>query len=122
MVLLAGFAGKLQGLEQRFASLDEREQSIDYVTRTKLSAARARAMDSGSRFQWLGARTAGAAITLAVCALVFVNLPRDAPQSTPLMASQDLPILSSSEDLEFYQSLEFLEWMDDSYPDNATEL
>lgn len=109
-------------LQKTLASLDTQEQSIDYVTRTKLSAARARALDAGSRFEWFSARTAAAAVSLSVGAVVLVNLSPDTPESTPLMASQDLPILSSSEELEFYQSLEFLEWMDDSYPDSTTKL
>ncbi len=109
-------------LQKTLTALDTSEQGIDYVTRAKLSAARARAVDTGRRFQWFGKYTAATAVTLAVCAVVFMIFPHQAPAPSPLMASQDLPILSSGEELDFYQSLELLEWMDDSYPDINQEL
>jgi hypothetical protein len=111
-------------LQDTLAALNTREQQIDYVTRSRLSAARARAVETESRFRWFNLRLAVPLATMAVCALVVLNLPEQpsAPAPAPLMASQDLPILSSGEELDFYQSLELLEWMDDSYPELGREL
>lgn len=109
-------------LQNALSELDAQQQSIDYVTRSKLSAARARALDSPPQRQWFARPAIATAMLLVVCSAVYFNYPQQPPaQSVPLMASQDLPILSSSEDLEFYQSLEFLEWMDANYPQTGQE-
>ncbi len=93
--------------------LDANTDSIDFVTSSRLSAARARAIALPGRSQWLSAFTAVTAAA-AMCFLVYSYYPDTTIHTDPMMASEDLPIFSSNVELEFIESLEFLEWMDET--------
>jgi len=105
--------------------LRQSEDTVDYVVESRLAAARARAIavtpvnPIRQRLNMAGTAIAG----IALCYLAIrvfqpgLGLSEDpslqtAHNSMQLEQSIDLPILSSTEDLEFFDSLDFIEWMD----------
>ncbi len=115
--------------------LDAQVNDLDFNISTKLSAARHRALAQeqhnehaqtkslDSRFNWSTAMgtTAVLAITFFIALPFFptdelpINNTEEVAISGPLSGQvlmEDLNLLSASEDIEFYQSVEFLEWME----------
>ncbi len=109
--------------------LDSQVENLNYTVSSKLSAARHRALsgdssslsNKGTQNDWLNwTNAAGGVLVLGVA--VFGGLqfyssgtslstdPADRIAQQVLM--EDLNLLSSSDDIEFYQSVEFLEWME----------
>lgn len=110
-------------LNQLTDQLRESENKLDYVVETKLTAARARAIaetPANPLRQRLGF-TVTALAGLALCFLVVRTFqpglfwnesPSLAQNNLQFEHSIDVPILSSNEDLEFFDSLDFIEWID----------
>ncbi len=116
--------------------LDKQADNLDYTVTSKLSAARHRALalehtdksTANSIFSWFNWTTAlGSTAVLAVAIFVSLQLlPTSTTQTTELtevvlennMTQQtlmeDLNLLSASDDIEFYQAVEFLEWMENN--------
>jgi len=118
--------------------LDTEVENLDFNVTSKLSAARHRALDqstsdttrSGSDSTawkpWFNTRNlAGGTAVLTLAVLIGNQLYPPAAIQTPTMQiptenstlassdlMEDLTLLSSSDDLEFYQSIEFLEWIE----------
>lgn len=91
-------------------------EQLDMVTRAKLSAARARAIDAARRpaRPWLWAVPAGATAVL-VAALWMPGTPTTAPlPQAPgtAVASEALDVLTDEQSPDFYQDLELYEWLD----------
>ena len=104
--------------------LDKGAGEIDELTLARLGAARRRAVEAGSHRHsaWhlgdiLVAGRWGRVVWLAggllLLALVFLRPPLFAPASQPLHLLDDMELLGSSEDLEFYQELDFFVWVAD---------
>ncbi|OED42164.1 hypothetical protein AB833_07620 [Chromatiales bacterium (ex Bugula neritina AB1)] len=100
-------------LKQITNQLDASADSVDFVTSSRLSAARARAIALPRRPNWLNPFTSVTAAA-AMCFVVYTYYPFTSQQPDPMMASEDLPIFSSNVEIEFIESLEFLEWMDET--------
>ena len=112
-------------INQVTEQLRQSEDSVDYVVESKLAAARARAIAKAPQSPyWQRLNLAATAIAgIAVCYLAIRLFQPDigwnddnaivATTDNNLQFEQsiDLPILSSSEDLEFFQSLDFIEWV-----------
>ena len=112
--------------------LDRQIDDIDFNVSSKLAAARHRAMDqhkagnAGSVTDWLNwPALAGGCAVLALALLVgnqFYTPTADTISGNTIIAQnipvspgdliEDLPLLSATDDIEFYQSIEFLEWME----------
>lgn len=99
-------------LERVKATLDHAVDDIDPVTRARLSAARHRAVAAiGQRrpfFQPV-AMVAMAASVMVLAVGVYLWMPT-APGTMP--AVEDVPLLSSGEDFELLQELEFYRWLE----------
>jgi len=109
--------------------LDAQVESLDYTVTSKLSAARHRALAleqpknsiftaKKTWFSWTAALASTAVLVLAVTAGMRL-LPQSQTQTVELAGQmsqavllEDLNLLSASDDIEFYQSVEFLEWME----------
>lgn len=111
--------------------LDAKVDNLDYTVTSKLSAARHRAMSakSESRYKtntsdaWFSWTTvAGSTAVLAIAAVLGLQMfssqtmqPADSfDQTAQHVLMEDLNLLSSSDDIEFYQSVDFLEWMENN--------
>lgn len=111
--------------------LDSKVDELDFNVTSKLSAARHRAMatdissnrESGVFGKWLASPVLFSGV--AVMALTFVlgsqymsgeiAVPADQPvQLTQSDLIEDMNMLSATEDLEFFEAMEFLEWMENN--------
>ena len=105
--------------------LDARVESLDFNVTSKLAAARHRALDQQaapslwqSFFRWQS--LAGGTAALAVAYLIGAQLLITPEALQPTVATDpaagdlmaDLPILAEGDDIEFYQNIEFLEWLE----------
>lgn len=117
------------------AHLDTQAESLDFNVSHKLKAARHRAMagEAASKPGWFGRASwqmvAGGSFAAVLLALVVNQLSiestslQDSPvasletETTAVAATtatliEDLHLLSATDDIDFYQSVEFLEWME----------
>ena len=104
--------------------LDAEVQGLDFNVTSRLAAARHRALDQQSSttlwqsvFRWQS--LAGGTAALAVAYLIGGQLLTPEalqPQTTAEVSEsdlmEDLPILAEGDDFEFYQNIEFLEWLE----------
>jgi hypothetical protein len=108
--------------------LDAQVENLDFNISNKLSAARHKALAGQSRaaskkfgfagLQWPHLMVASCAVVLV--AFLAVQLNSTAPEAEspqialnePTHFIEDLNILSAADDIDFYQSVEFLEWME----------
>lgn len=112
--------------ESMQAHLDSKLDNLDYNVTSQLSAARYRALaleqtsskTARSWFDWTNALGATAVLAIAVF-LGMQFYPSDsapgidtAEQVAQQVLIEDLNLLSASDEIEFYQSVEFLEWME----------
>lgn len=101
--------------------LQTSEASLDYVTATRLRAARARALDGSSgtrRGGWLLA-SGGLTAAVAVAALLLTHGPLAPHASSGGGAVPGAPasidVLSDELDPDFYEDLELYRWLDRSH-------
>jgi hypothetical protein len=96
--------------------LDDSCESLDAETLSKLNRARHRALKATPRRSLWLVPLAGVA-TAASIGLLSINLfttqVSHGPQADFV---EDIELLSSSEDLDFYQNLEFYLWLEDEQP------
>ena len=110
--------------------LDAQVDELDYTITSKLSAARHKALAGESRSgrrtfdfagkQWPRVFVASCAVVLV--ALLALQLENSVPEADNIQVAvnepthfiEDLNILSAADDIEFYQSVEFLEWMENN--------
>jgi hypothetical protein len=111
--------------EQMFLSaaksiLESSVDQIDDDTQIRLSAIRRRAVEAATKSQatltpafsrWF--LPVGGLATALAAVLVAVTLWTQQPvqESAPVAALEDLNILTGSDEIEFYQELEFYEWL-----------
>ncbi len=108
-------------------TLDASSERLDELTQARLSAARRRAVEAATHqerlqigeilsLRWLsqhrGLVATAATITLATAFMLSLNFSE--PQTAVVTAQlEDLELLSSSDDLELYENLDFYLWIDD---------
>ena len=112
--------------------LDAQADNLDFNVTSKLSAARHRALaqetnasTANSAFSWFSWKTAVAstavvALTIFATQQLYQTNPEQAIGLNDSVAAnqvpqqvliEDLELLTASDDIDFYQSVEFLEWM-----------
>lgn len=121
-----GLSSDEQAVKQALdAHLDTRVQNLDFTVTSKLAAARHRAMDQAlvqpgwqRLFGWQSVAGSAAALTVAyvigghllTSPAMVPDLPGNELTTSDLM--EDLTILAEGDDIEFYQNIEFLEWLE----------
>jgi len=90
--------------------LDESVEDIDGPTQTRLKMARRQALDSPQstvpRFLWAGGVVSAAVVLLITGLWLF-----QPHSSGPLPSFEDMEILASSEEPDFYDDLDFYHWL-----------
>ena len=99
--------------------LDHSVESLDGETRSRLTSARSHALDAGrsrSRPAWLSAGGLALASALII-AVVVGNLQPPGPEGALLVElledGQDLELVSTIENLELLEDLEFYYWLEE---------
>lgn len=108
-------------LRQRVRSaLDAAADDLDMVGRTRLRAARHRAVERAGqgRFSpgWWGVLVPAGATAALVAVLVGMPVQEETAPAGPAEVVQDLDLLTASDSLEFYQDLEFFRWLPEAKP------
>lgn len=97
------------------ALLEQGADQLDHHTVQRLARARQAALNGEPRVThrrvapWIGA-----AVAASLVAAVTLNMWRDDDPSSHDVAAIDLELMTAQEDLEFYQELEFYEWLDEA--------
>ena len=92
------------------AVLDESARDLDPEMATRLRQARYRAMEAKPKpFRWLVPASGFVAASVAILAVaLWLFQP---PRPVPVEGVEDLEILSSGENLELFDDLEFYHWL-----------
>lgn len=103
-------------LETINKQLDQRVEEIDDPTKDALRRIRrsaiAQATDrSTSRWQWLQPVPIMATISLVLVISLSLRLTMTSSMH-PTPALEDIPLLTASDDIEFYNDLEFYRWIE----------
>ncbi len=103
--------------QQVSASMQDLIEGIDGATEHKLNQARYQAINQApkSGFEWSHWSLASSAALgiIAVLGILFFNATPDAPlQAETYAMLEDIELLANDSDPEFYQELEFLDWLD----------
>ena len=94
------------------AQLDESEQALTADELRALRLARAHAIEQVSRPRWLWQPLAALATAAGVAAIVIGLQGPQMVAVDPVHSVEDLPLLSTSEEFEFYDELEFYQWLE----------
>lgn len=99
------------------AHLEQGAQQLNVYTVQRLAQARAAALQ-GARAprrarRWL--LPLGAAVTAALVVSVTLHSMRTPDRAVAEVVTLDLDLLTSRDDLELYQELEFYAWLDDEH-------
>lgn len=91
--------------------LDDSVECMDATTRARLEGARRRALAQTRRPAWPYRRVVVAAAAASILgAAVLFSLPTEIREPDRVLA--DLDILTTPEQIELYQELEFYEWLE----------
>jgi len=107
-----------QFIQQAKVRLDQSEKQIDAITQARLGAVRREALSAKGRSIWQRPVTAFA--SLALCALLIggLILPMD-EQPLTMDLFEDVALLSAQEELEMYEDIDLLIWLQDEEIDNG---
>jgi hypothetical protein len=99
-------------IEAITSGLNRSVADMDACTRSRLHRARNRALEApASRApRWL---IGSAFATASIAALAF-NLWISQPVSDTVPAAEDIELLTDAEGVEFYEQLEFVQWLEES--------
>lgn len=97
------------------ARLEEGAERLDFYTMQRLARARAAALN-GERPQrpWL-IPSLGAAVAAALLVSVTLQIAHVSDPTPMEVAAFDLELLTSHDDLDMYQDLEFYTWLEDEH-------
>lgn len=92
-------------------AFDGSVENLDEETRSAIARSRRRALESSTgKGRWI-MLPAGALATVALAVVLYFSV---SARNGNGLEADDLDMLSSSESLEFYEDLEFYQWLDES--------
>lgn len=96
--------------------LDERVESLDPATATRLRAARREALEALDEPRGIGFRVwaPGLALAALVLTITFGWRARESDDVALAEDLEDVEILASGENLDLYEDLEFYDWLDEN--------
>jgi len=118
---------KLEKLARQ--ELDNSIQDLDEQTLAKLTAARKQAVDIVAKKKsnqgtddWLGKNwllPAGGLAVTAFAVQMSVSMWMVEPNELDQLSLEDMAVLSANEDIEFFDELEFYQWLEDEKHRNS---
>ncbi len=110
-------------IKQIKQQLDQESKALDAETLSRLRQARARALsesDNRKSRQWsvLGGGAVAFASVSVLAIAVWLSVPTNTLQNPPALAEaqitafDDLELLAATEELEFYEDMEFYYWLE----------
>ena len=93
------------------AGLELSSQQLDEQTRRALQASRHAAVEQLQKPRWTWQPVAGIAVAASVALIVFGVVTLQTNDSDMIHHADDMSLLSSGEDFEFYENLEFYQWL-----------
>ncbi len=100
-----------QWLENIRATLDTASTQLDQDTQRALKQARHAALDQLHKPRWTWQPLAGLAVAATVTMLVVGLVTIQTNDNDMVKQHEDLSLLSAGDDLEFYENLEFYQWL-----------
>jgi hypothetical protein len=97
-------------IEQITEQLDAGVERLDGATRSRLTQARHRALAARHRPRWILPAAGGAVLASIVAVMVWMGRT---PDVTPGYSVSDFEMLTSSDSIELYRDVEFLQWLDE---------
>lgn len=91
-------------------------EALDYVTASKLAAARKRAIEPASTsWRWWLA-SGGSVAAAALVAMLMFGAPRQQPMHEPVevSAADALDLMTDEEDADFYEDLDLYRWLSEA--------
>ena len=101
-------------LEQIRRDLDEAVDHLDTATLAELTSARRRALGAAERprWNWTQQGIPAGAIAAFMAAAIGMGVWQSQPNEE-IVPPQDIELLSSSENLDLFEQLEFYQWLPD---------
>lgn len=93
------------------ATLDAASTQLDQETQHALKQARHAALAQIHKPRWTWQPIAGLAVAASVTMLVVGLVTIQTNESDLMKQHEDLSLLSAGDDLEFYENLEFYQWL-----------
>lgn len=100
-----------QMLDNIRATLDRDSEQLDADTKRALQQARHQALAQLDKPRWIWQPIAGVAVAASVTMLVVGLVTVQTDNGTIMHQHEDLSLLSSGDDLELYENLEFYQWL-----------
>lgn len=97
-------------VERITAHLDASTEQLDGATRSRLTQARHRALESRRQQRWLWPAVGGAVAASLVVVMVWRGQPVAEQES---LAALDFELLNEGESFELMQEVEFLQWLEE---------
>lgn len=90
--------------------LDQSAAELDEITAQRLRQIRREALAQPARAHWNWGYAGAATAAMAVMAVVLWPGPQQT--DTTVASLEDIELLSANEDIEFYEQIEFYQWLD----------
>lgn len=91
--------------------LDQQAEGLDGQTLSRLRQARATALAAETKRGWHWQPLAAVASVSVLAVAVWLAMPVNNSGDHTLAALDDLELLASTDELEFYEEIEFYEWV-----------
>ena len=101
----------VQMLEKIKAALDESSEQLDQDTVRALRQARQNALEQLNKSRWNWQPMTGLAVAASVTIFAVGVVMLQTNQNDMMPNHEDMPLLSAGDDLEFYENLEFYQWL-----------
>lgn len=103
--------------DEKFASrikqqLDQQVDGMDGQTLARLRQARATALADSSARAWRWQPIAAFASVTVLAVAVWLALPVNSGGEQNMAALDDMELLAAADDLEFYENIEFYQWVE----------
>lgn len=95
------------------AGFDQSIEQLDAVTLSKLKSIRRSALEAGAEKSRHWILLPAGAFVAASLAIAIFSVVRQTDVPGPALQAEDIEMLSASDGIDFYEDLEFYQWLED---------